>query len=157
RLATASTAGDWAVRQAVQLGVENTTRDGLPSGDASSADHNRAAPSMSRPPTRRLDQLRTTSTVTVTRTATTRRIRARPAMTLGPPKDPALVQLRHQEAEGAKVQARVQGNHHADRDTEHRREQGVDGEQEGGGDQPDRASDHWGDAACLVFLVNGVP
>ena len=78
-------------------------------------------------------------------------------MTLGPPKEPALVQLRHQEAKGAKIQARVQGNHHADREAKHPREHGVAGEQEDGGDQPDRATDHSGDAACLVVLVNVVP
>src|SRR5439155_832162 len=74
----------------------------------------------------------------------------------GPPKDPALVQLRYQEAEGAEIQAGVQGDHHPDRDAEHPCHCRNAGEQEGRSHQPDRAADYPRHASSLVVLVDVV-
>src|SRR5438552_10467434 len=153
RAPTASTAGCCAVRHAVQLGVENTTRDGRPSGDSPSAFHRpRSRPTL-RPSTRRPDQARTAKTAATTTSAIARMIRERSIIGSDPPKDAALVELGAEEAEGAEVEPGVEGHHHGDRDRDHPGEQRVE-RHEKGGEQPEGATHYACDASRLMVLVH---
>src|SRR5438128_2692449 len=150
---TASTAGCCAVRQAVQLGVENTTNEGRPSGDSPSAFHRPRTWPTFRPSTRRPDQARTASTVTTAIAARVRMIRNRSIIGSDPAKDAAQVELRPEKAEGAEVEAGIEGHHHGDRDGDHPGEHRVKRHEEGG-EQPENATHDACDASRLVVLVH---
>src|ERR1700693_6452323 len=104
---------------------------------------------------RRPDQARTAMTATTTTRARVRTIRERSIIGSGPSKDAALVELGAEKAEGAEVEAGVEGHHHNDRDRDHPRNHRVDG-QEQRGQQPDAAAEDAGDASRLVVLVDVV-
>jgi len=109
---TASTAGSCTVRHAVQPGVEKTTSDGRPSGDSPNAVHSGSARRRSM---RRADHRRMAATASTTSTDTRARMTARSIMTSSPVKDAAPVELRHDEAKGAEVNAGIQRDHDRDR------------------------------------------
>src|SRR2546430_9803359 len=70
-------AGNCAVRQTVQLGVEKTTRDGRPSGAVPRAVQRPSAGVVRKPATPRPNHQRAKATVAVTVTAATARTSAR--------------------------------------------------------------------------------
>src|SRR2546421_2486772 len=150
-----SIAGCWAVRQAVQLGVEKTTNEWRPSGEAPRAAHRLSAAAARKPARPRRDHQRARITVAATATAATARTTARSTIS-GPVKDAAPVQLRHHEAQGAEVDARIQRDHDRDRKGEHPGQDRIAGQQRRGRQQPDGTTDRPRDPSSLVILVDDV-
>src|SRR5207248_5153692 len=114
---TVSTAGYCAVRQTVQLGVENTTSDGRPSGAVPRAFQRPSAGLIRKPATPRPNHQRARITVAATATVTTARTSARSTIS-GPSPDAASIQLRNDETQRAEVEARIQRHHHGDGERE---------------------------------------